>query len=125
MKNILFICLVFIPGCKSGENQEVKDTNVSPVVGTWEYTDNQEGIAIFTETHFVWVIKSQADTLGTFAAGGTYSFSDSLFTWNTTYSTFPDQAGTSLQTVSTFEGDMTYFKILDSGFEGSAKRIAR
>jgi len=130
MKNItvlfMFICLVFIVlSCKDGENQEAKDTNVSPLVGTWEYTDNQEGLAIFTETHFIWVIKSLVDTTeSTFAAAGTYSFSDSLFTWNATYSTFPNR--TNLQTVSTFEGDMTYFKILDSvGFRGSAKRIAR
>ncbi len=137
---ILFVCLALIvQSCTNADTQKVKETNVSPVAGTWEYIGNQEGLAIFTETHFIWVIKSQTnveDTLSevetiaesTFAAGGTYSFSDSLFTWNVMHSTNPDQAGTSLQTVSTFEGDMTYFKILNSdgsvGFTGAARRIA-
>jgi len=137
----MFVCFVLIvQSCTNAETQEAEETNVSPVAGTWEYIENQEGLAIFTETHFIWVIKSQtnvADTLSevetetiaesTFAAGGTYSFTDSLYTWNVTYSTNPDQAGTSLQTVSTFEGDMTYFKILNSdgsvGFTGAARRI--
>ena len=144
MKNItvlfMFVCLVFIVlSCKDAETQDAKETNVSPLVGTWEYLGEQEGLVIATETHFIYVIKSQTtveDTLSEaetsieskFAAGGTYSFSDSLFTWNRMYSTIPNQAGTSLQTVSTFEGDMTYFKILNSdgsvGFTGSARRIA-
>ena len=91
MKKLLFISLVFVVlSCQE------KEANPPPIVGTWEYTGSLQGRAIFTETHFIWIYKSPEDTLFTLAGAGTHSYSpsDSLFTWNTTYSTIPGMAGT-------------------------------
>ena len=134
----MFVCIVLVSqSCTNAETQEAEETNVSPIAGAWEYID-QEGLFIATETHFNWIIKSQTTTIDSltdvetsvasiYAGGGTYSFTDSLYTWNVMYSTNPDQAETSFQTVSTFEGDITYYKILNPdgsvGDTGSARRI--
>ena len=134
----MFVCLVLIvKSCTNVETQEAKERNVSPIAGAWEYID-QEGLFIATESHFNWVIKSQTiikDTLTEVettvesinAAGGTYSFTDSVFTWNYLYSTNPEDVGTSFQTVSTFEGDNTKYTFINPdgslGNTGVARRI--
>jgi len=117
--------------------QEAKETNLSPLVGAWEYIE-QEGLFIATETHFNWVIESQTITVDSltnvetsvasiYAAGGTYSFTDSIYTWNYLYSTNPEEAGTSFQTVITFEGDVTKYTFINPdgsiGNTGTARRI--
>ncbi len=142
MKKILvqfmFVCLVLIvQSCTNAEKQEAKETNVSPIAGAWEYID-QEGLFTATETHFNWIIKSQTITIDTltevetsvasiYAAGGTYSFTDSIYTWNYLYSTNPEEAATSFQTVITFEGDVTKYTFINPdgslGDTGSARRI--
>ena len=134
---IMFVCLVLmVISCTNVETQEVKEKNVSPLAGAWEYID-QEGLAIATESHFSWVIKSQTiitDTLTEVettvesinAAGGTYSFTDSLYTWTYLYSTNPEDVGTSFQTVSSFEDDITKYTFINPdgtlGGTGVARR---
>jgi hypothetical protein len=135
---IMFVCIVLIVNsCANVETQEAKETNISPLAGAWEYID-QEGLAIATESHFSWIIKTQTiikDTLTEVettvesinAAGGTYSFTDSLYTWTYLYSTDPEDVGTSFQTVSTFEGDTTKYTFINPdgslGNTGVARRI--
>ena len=135
---IMFVCLVLmVISCTNVETQEAKEKNVSPLAGAWEYID-QEGLAIATESHFNWVIKSRTiikDTLTEVettvesinAAGGTYSFTDSLYTWTYLYSTNPEDVGTSFQTVSTFEDDITKYTFINPdgtlGDTGVARRI--
>jgi len=135
---IMFVCLVLIvQSCTNADTQEVKETNVSPLEGAWEYID-QDGLFIATESHAIWVIKSQTiikDTLtgvettveSINAAGGTYSFTDSVFTFNYLYSTNPEDVGTSIQTVSTFEGDTIKYTFINPdgslGNTGVARRI--
>jgi len=134
----VFVCIVLIvQSCMNAETQEAEETNVSPIAGAWEYTD-QEGLFIATETHFNWVIETQTTTIDSltevetlvesiYAAGGTYSFTDSLYTWNYLYSTNPEEAGTSFETVITFEGDVTNYTFINPdgslGDTGSVRRI--
>lgn len=59
----MFVCMVLIvQSCMNAGTQEAKETNLSPLVGAWEYIE-QEGLFIATETHFNWVIESQTITV--------------------------------------------------------------
>ena len=136
---LMFLYLVLIvQSCTNSETQESKETNVSPIVGAWEYID-QDGLFIASQMHFNWVIKSETITKDTltevetsvqsiYAAGGTYSFTDSVFTWIYLYSTNPEEVGTTVQTVMDFKGDEVKYTFINSdgslGKTGVARRIA-
>ena len=136
---IMLVCLVLIvQGCTSADTQEVKETSISRLSGAWEYID-QDGLFIASQMHFNQIIKSETITKDTltevetsvqsiYAAGGTYSFTDSVFTWTYLYSTNPEEVGTTLQTVMAFEGNEVKYTFINPdgslGNTGVARRIA-
>lgn len=115
-----FLCLVLIiQSCANVETQEAKVANISPMVGTWEYHEF-EGLATISESHFNWITSDQIVTKDSltgeetsvtsiFAAGGTYTFTDSVYTWKNLYSTNPDVPGTSFQTINIIEDNIVKF----------------
>lgn len=136
---IMFVCLALIvQSCTNADTQKVKETNVSPLEGAWEYID-QDGLFIASQMHFNQIIKSETITKDTltevetsvqsiYAAGGTYSFTDSVFTWIYLYSTNPEEVGTTVQTVMDFEGNVVKYTFINPdgslGNTGVARRIA-
>lgn len=141
---VLFVLLCLILVAQSCEKAKTQEATDSPMVGAWEYVlDEREGIFIATETHFTWVITpknrqpfagdtpTDAEKAAAYASSsvsaGTYSFSDSIFTWHTLYSTNPNFVGTSFKSVNTFEGNMTYYKVLNPDGSiantGAARRV--
>ena len=136
---IMFVCLALIAqNCTNANTQEEKEANVSPIAGAWEYVD-QEGLFIASPMHFNWVIKNETITKDTltevetsvqsiYAAGGTYSFTDSVFTWTYLYSTNPEDVGTTMQTVMDFEDNEVKYTFINPdgslGNTGVARRRA-
>ena len=142
---VLFVVLCLILVAQSCEKVKTEWAKDSPMAGAWEYVlDEQEGLFIATETHFSWILTPKnwqpfaGDTptdaekataySSCIVSAGTYSNSDSIYTWNFMYSTDPKMAGTSFKTVSTFEGNMTYYKVLypdgSISHTGAARRVS-
>ncbi|MFX0197841.1 MAG: lipocalin-like domain-containing protein [Candidatus Hodarchaeota archaeon] len=141
---VLFVLLCLIVVAQSCKNVKTQELKGSPHVGAWEYVlDDQEGLFIATETHFTWIITeknrqsftgetpTEAEKAAAYssviASAGTYTFSDSIFTWNIKYSSNPNLAGTSFKSVNKFEGNMSYYKVLNPDGSisntGAARRV--
>jgi hypothetical protein len=125
-----------------------QDAQKSPsIVGTYKYVlEEQEGMAIFTMTHCIWVLsdKNRKSFQGTeptesekagaftsaFADGGTYKFvGPSRVTVHRLFSTNPGLVGKEFTYEYEFEGDLCKYWILQSdgtrGPMGTARRVEK
>ena len=125
-----------------------QDAQKSPsIVGTYKYVlEGQEGMAIFTKTHCIWVLsdKNRKSFQGTeptesekadaftsaFADGGTYKFvGPSRVTVHRLFSTNPNLVGKEFTFEYEFEGDLVKYWILQSdgtrGTMGTARRVEK
>ncbi len=146
---VFLLCITF--GCKQGEEVaeepavDVEAEDSPSIVGTYIYElEDQEGIAIWTETHFIYLLTSKtrmpfkdeeptesekalAFTSLT-ADGGTYTFSGpSRITVHQLFSSDPNLVGTEFMFDFEFDGDLVKYWIIQPdgsrGPEGKSRKI--
>jgi len=125
-----------------------QDAQKSPsIVGTYTYVlEGQEGMVIWTNTHFIWVLSDKgrkpfpgtepteaekaAAFTSAFADGGTYKFvGPSRITVHRLFSTNPNLVGKDLTFEYEFEGDLCKYWILQPdgsrGVMGMTRRVEK
>ncbi|UCE42252.1 MAG: lipocalin-like domain-containing protein [Candidatus Aminicenantes bacterium] len=146
---VVLLCFAF--GCQQGEEVaaepavDVKAEDSSSIVGTYIYElEDQEGIAIWTETHFIYLLTSkmrmpfkdeeptESEKAAAFtsltADGGTYTFSGpSRITVHRLFSSDPNLVGTEFMFDFEIDGDSAKYWIIQPdgsrGPEGRSRKI--
>ena len=101
--------------------------NVSPVVGTWEYTGNVAGMAVFNENDFIIFASFKPDSLfsdslvsseivdrynSMVTIAGTHVIQDSIVTCTTKYHNQPNRKGEIWRWQFAVNGDDLVWKVL-------------
>ena len=116
----------------------------SSIVGTWKYElEDREGMAIWTDTHFIWLLSnkgrksfqgdqpSESEKAEAFnnasADGGTYKhIGPSRITVHRLFSTVPNMPGTDFTFEYELEGDLIkYWEIQPDGTKGTMGKARR
>ena len=145
MKNLIglylaSLAIVFQSSCNSrtAENENVG----SPIVGTWEYTGDVHGMAIWTENNFIFFASFKPDSLfkdslnsegmldryKTMAVlAGTYTIQDSIVTCTNKYAKNPQSVGDTWRWQYSVSGDELHWKVMDDNGkvtgEGDSRRV--
>lgn len=138
----MFVCLIVT--VQSCNNAKVPEANDSPLVGVWEYElENEEGMCIYTDTHFIWVLSqkdrksfqgdqpTESEKAEAFSSAHAYfntyeHVGPSRVTVHTLFSTSPSSPGTEFTFEYEFEGDlMKYWIIQPDGTRGTMGKARR
>lgn len=99
-------------------------SKASDIIGTYEYSGDQKGIAIINEKYFIWTLESKSTVTDSeirqqdpfnskTAGGGTWTMQDSIVTCTYRYHINPEMIGTSLRFVTTKNGNLYKYRIID------------
>ena len=142
--NNSFYALITIMSVSSCDQNMDREENVANIIGTWEYTGNRSGMAIFDDKNFIFFTMSKPDSLfgdsltldelrdrynSINTTAGTYVIRDSLVTCTIKYAKTPNIRGNTFRWTYTLVGDSLHFKILDENGkvrnEGDCRRTGR